>query len=117
MVTNLEGDGGALYDRVYCQRGEMENRIKEQQLHLFADRTSCHEWWANQFRLLLVSLAYTLVNAVRSFALKGTDMARAQVATIRLKLFKIGAVILRNTDGYASTCPPGVPTRCCSVWS
>ena len=87
----------------------MENRIKEQQLHLFADRTSCHHWWPNQFRLLLASLAYTLVNAIRTLALKDTDMARAQVATIRLKLLRIGAVIRRNTRRVrfhlSSACP------------
>jgi len=59
VVTNLKGDGTELYDRVYCARGEMENRIKEQQLQLFADRTSCHRWWPNQFRLLLASLVGT----------------------------------------------------------
>ncbi|MDH3694674.1 MAG: transposase, partial [Gammaproteobacteria bacterium] len=77
--------------------GEMENRIKEQQLDLFADRTSCHRWWPNQFRLLLSSLAYTLLEAIRRLALAGTELARAYVGTIRLKLLKIGAVILRNT--------------------
>jgi len=97
VVTNLEGRGQALYDTVYCQRGEMENRIKEQQLDLFADRTSCHEWWPNQFRLLLASLAYTLINAIRRLALAGTEMARAQAGTIRLRLLKIGAVVIRNT--------------------
>ena len=96
VVSNLEGDGQRLYDDLYCQRGEMENRIKEQ-LALFADRTSAHAWWANQFRLLLSSLAYTLVEAIRSLALSGTAMARAQVGTIRLKLLKIGAVVIRNT--------------------
>ena len=96
VVTNLEGGGQRLYDDLYCQRGEMENRIKEQ-LALFADRTSAHAWWANQFRLLLSSLAYTLVEAIRRLALEGTAMARAQVATIRLKLLKIGAVVIRNT--------------------
>ena len=60
VVTNLEGDPGELYDRVYCARGDMENRIKEQQLGLFSDRTSCHHWWPNQFRLLLSALACTL---------------------------------------------------------
>ncbi len=96
VVTNLAGDGQRLYDDLYCQRGEMENRIKEQ-LALFADRTSAHVWWANQFRLLLSSLAYTLVEAIRRLALWGTAMARAQVGTIRLKLLKIGAVVIRNT--------------------
>lgn len=97
VVTNLEGDMKALYEEVYCQRGEMENRIKEQQLHLFADRTSCHEWWPNQFRLLLSGLAYTLLEALRRLALQGTELSRAQCATIREKLLRIGAVVLRNT--------------------
>jgi len=97
VATNLEGDAQALYDQVYCARGEMENRIKEQQLGLFADRTSCHGWWANQFRLLLSSCAYVLVERLRALALAGTELARAQVSTIRLKLLKIGAVVLRNT--------------------
>lgn len=97
VVTNLEGKAQTLYDHVYCARGEMENRIKEQQLGLFADRTSCHRWWSNQFRLLLASLAYVLMEAMRRLGLQGTELARAQVGTIRLKLFKIGAVILRNT--------------------
>lgn len=97
VVTNLEGEAQALYDETYCARGEMENRIKEQQLGLFADRTSCRRWWANQFRLLLSSCAYVLVEAIRRLGLAGTDLARAQVTTIRLKLLKIGTVILRNT--------------------
>jgi hypothetical protein len=109
VVTNLEGDGRHLYEKLYCARGEMENRIKEQQLDLFADRTSCHRWWPNQFRLLLSSLAYTLLEAIRRLALRGTELARAYVGTIRLKLLKIGAVILRNTRRVrfllASACP------------
>ena len=97
VVTNLEGDPQELYDKLYCARGEMENRIKEQQLYLFADRTSCHKWYANQFRLLLSSLAYVLVEAIRRLALHGTELARAQCGTIRLKLMKIGGIIIRNT--------------------
>jgi hypothetical protein len=97
VVTNLAGDAQVLYDELYCARGEMENRIKEQQLGLFADRTSCRRWWANQFRLLLSSCAYVLVEAIRRLGLAGTELARAQVATIRLKLLKVGTVILRNT--------------------
>ena len=97
VVTNLAGDPQTLYDTLYCARGDMENRIKEQQLGLFADRTSCHAWWPNQFRLLLSSLAYVLMETIRRLALKGTELARAQVTTIRLKLLKIGAVISRNT--------------------
>jgi hypothetical protein len=97
IVTNLEEDPERLYTEVYCARGDMENRIKEQQLGLFADRTSCHAWWSNQFRLLLSSLAYVLMETIRRLALKGTELARAQVTTLRLKLLKVGAVILRNT--------------------
>jgi hypothetical protein len=97
IVTNLGHDGQALYDKVYCARGEMENRIKEQQLGLFADRTSCAQWWANQFRLLLSSCAYVLMETIRRIGLRGTEMARAQVGTLRLKLLKIGTVIVRNT--------------------
>jgi len=97
VVTNLSGDPQKLYDRDYCQRGNMENRIKEQQLDMFSDRTSCHHWWPNQLRLLLSSMAYILVESIRRLALKGTELAQAQCGTIRLKLFKIGAVVLRNT--------------------
>jgi len=96
VVTNLEGEPQGLYDEVYCARGEMENRIKEQQLGLFSDRTSCQDWWANQFRLLLSSCAYVLLETVRRLGLAGTELARAQAGTIRLKLLKIGAVVLRN---------------------
>jgi hypothetical protein len=97
VVTNLAGTAQELYEEVYCARGEMENRIKEQQLGLFADRTSCCGWWANQFRLLLSSCGYVLMERLRALALAGTELARAQVSTIRLKLLKIGAVVLRNT--------------------
>lgn len=97
VVTNLEGDDQELYDRLYCARGDMENRIKEQQLGLFADRTSCHKWWPNQFRLLLSSIAYVLLESIRRLYLSGTELGRCQVDTIRLKLLKIGAVIIRNT--------------------
>jgi len=109
VVTNLPGDPQKLYDRDYCARGDMENRIKEQQMDLFSDRTSCHNWWPNQLRLLLSSLAYILVESMRRLALKGTELARAQCGTIRLKLLKIGAVVIRNTRRVrmhlASGCP------------
>jgi hypothetical protein len=94
VVVNVPGDPQELYEDVYCQRGEMENRIKEQQLDLFADRTSCHRFLANQFRLLLSSAAYVLVQALRRTALAGTELARAQVGTIRLKLFKVAARVV-----------------------
>jgi hypothetical protein len=97
VVTTLGNPPQELYERGYCARGEMENRIKECQLGLFADRTSCHLWWPNQFRLLLASLAYVLMERLRAIGLAGTELARAQVGTIRLRLLKIGAVIVRNT--------------------
>jgi Transposase DDE domain group 1 len=94
IVTNVPGDPQELYEQVYCQRGAMENRIEEQQLDLFADRTSCHRFLANQFRLLLSSAAYVLVQALRRTALAGTELARAQVGTIRLRLFKVAARVV-----------------------
>ncbi len=97
IVTNLEGQASNLYEDLYCARGEMENRIKEAQLGLFADRTSCHYFSANQFRLLLSSLAYILTERLRALGLWGTEFARLQATTLRVKLLKIGAVILRNT--------------------
>jgi hypothetical protein len=98
IVTNLEDeDPQALYDEHYCIRGDMENRIKEQQLYLHADRTSCHDWWPNQLRLLFASLAYILLESLREWALITTELACATVETIQLKLLKIGAVITRNT--------------------
>jgi hypothetical protein len=93
VVTSLGHEPQFLYDKIYCGRGEMENRIKEQQLDLFADRTSCHDLVANQFRLLLSSMAYVLVETLRRTALAGTELACAQAGTIRLKLLKIGAVV------------------------
>lgn len=109
VVTNRTDAPAALYDGLYCQRGEMENRIKEQQLGLFADRTSCSAWWPNQFRLLLASLAYTLMQGIRRVGLAGTELARAQCTTIRLKLFKIGAAIICSVRRVrlllASQCP------------
>jgi len=108
VVTNLAGEPKALYDDLYCRRGDMENRIKEQQLDLFADRTSCHGFLANQFRLLLSSAAYVLVEALRRLGLRSTELAKAQAGTIRVKLLKIGAritcsvrrVVLHLASGY-----------------
>ena len=97
IVTNLQGDAGALYDDLYCQRGEAENRIKEAQVGLFATRTSCHVFAANQLRMLLVALGYVLIERLRALALQGTALASAQVDTLRIKLLKVAAVITRNT--------------------
>jgi hypothetical protein len=97
IVTDLPGSAKALYERRYCARGEAENRIKEAQLDLFGRRASCHRFQANQLRLLLAALAYTLMIKLRRLALAGTELAQACTATIRTKLLKIGAAIVRNT--------------------
>lgn len=94
IVTNLRGRPQALYDENYVKRGDMENRIKEQQRMLFADRTSCHDFQANQFRLLLSSFAYVLTSHLRQNYLAGTELEGAQVSTIRLKLFKVAARVI-----------------------
>jgi hypothetical protein len=96
VVTSLsaeEWDARALYEDLYCARGDMENRIKEQQLHLFADRTSATTMRANQIRLYFSSVAYLLLQALRRLGLAGTALAHAQCDTIRLKLLKIGAQV------------------------
>ncbi len=91
VVSNLDHlTAEQVYDELYVQRGDAENRIKEQQLGLFADRTSCSKFLANQYRLLLASSAYVLMEYVRRVGLKGTELAKAQVTTIRTKLLKIG---------------------------
>jgi len=97
IVTSLKGDAKRLYDKRYCARGEAENRIKEAQLDLFGRRASCHRFWANQLRLLLAALAYTLMINLRRRALAGTELAKACTATIRVQLLKIAAAVVRNT--------------------
>jgi len=97
IVTSLSAQQMAaqeLYEKEYCARGECpENRIKEQQLDLFADRTSTGKMWSNQLRLYFSSIAYVLLQTLRRTALAGTELAKAQCGTIRLKLLKIGAQI------------------------
>ena len=96
VVTSLPAeawDARALYEDMYCARGEMENRIKEQQMCMFADRTSTRWMRSNQIRLWLSSLGYVLVSALRRLGLAGTKMARSRCDTIRLKLLKIGASV------------------------
>ena len=92
-LTREEADSADLYEKLYCARGDMENRIKEQQLFCFADRTSAHEMRANQIRLYFSSIAYTLLECIRRIGLRATDLARAQCNTIRTKLLKIGAIV------------------------
>jgi hypothetical protein len=112
VVTSLsieERAAQVLYEEDYCARGEMENRIKEQQRHLFADRTSAATMRANQIRLFFSSIAYVLLNALRRLGLSGTEMAQAQCETIRLKLLKIGALVQVTVRKVwvrlASSCP------------
>jgi len=95
LVTSLEAEAWPaqkLYEELYCARGDMENRIKEQ-FHLFADRVSAATMRANQFRLYLSAMAYVLVSGLRRLGLRGTELAQAQAATIRVKLFRIGALV------------------------
>lgn len=97
MVTNLTGEPQTLYDDLYCQCGEAENRIKEAQVGLFATRTSCQHFQSNQFRMLLAALSYVLIARLRALALQGTALAKVQVDTLRSRLLKLGGVITRNT--------------------
>ena len=96
VVTSLPAARWAaapLYAQLYCARGDMENRIKEQQLGLFADRTSTATMRANQLRLWIASVAYVLVHELRRVGLRGTALAQAQVPTIRTRLLKLGGVV------------------------
>jgi len=112
IVTSLKSEAveaQELYEKIYCARGEMENRIKECQLDLFADRTSTASLRANQLRLWFASLAYVLMTALRRIALQGTELAQATAGTIRLKLLKLGALVTvsvrRVKIAIASACP------------
>ncbi len=97
VVTNLTTPTpGEVYDGLYLPRGDMENRIKEQQLALYADRTSCHAFLANQFRVLLSAAAYVLVESLRRTGLAGTELEQAQAGTIRLRLFKVAARVVTS---------------------
>jgi len=112
VVTSLPAaaiDARTLYEDVYCARGEVENRIKEQQLDLFADRTSAATMKANQLRLWFASFAYVLLDALRRIGLRHTQFAAATCGTIRLKLLKIGAQVRTSVRrikvAMASACP------------
>jgi hypothetical protein len=112
IVTSLPAskiDAHTLYEDVYCARGEIENRIKEQQLDLFADRTSAATMRANQLRLWFASFAYVLLAALRRIGLRHTQFAAATCGTIRIKLLKIGAQVRKSVRrikvAMASACP------------
>jgi hypothetical protein len=104
-------DARALYEDVYCARGDMENRIKEQQLDMFADRTSAHTMRANQLRLWFASVAYALMNLLRHFGLVGTELERAQVGTIRTKLLKLGALVRVSVRRIVLSLSAAAPVR------
>lgn len=116
IVTSLTktegyGDGQALYEKIYCARGEMENRIKECQMDLFADRTSTATLQANQLRLWMASMAYVLVESVRRLALGTTQLAQATCGTIRRKLFKIGALVTISVRRIKIACATACPYK------
>lgn len=114
VVTTIEKEeygSRALYEDLYCARGEMENRIKEQQMGLFADRTSTHTLRANQLRLWLSSLAYVLMSELRRVGLKSTAFATAQCWTIRERLFKIGAVVTVSVRRIVVSMATGYPWK------
>jgi hypothetical protein len=114
VVTSLSAeqlDGRSLYEDFYCARGEMENRIKEQQLGLFADRTSTALLRSNQIRLYFSGIAYCLLQALRELGLAGTKMAKAQCSTIRLRLLKIGARVRVTVRKIWISMASGHPAR------
>ena len=114
VVTSLRSEQWPpqrLYEQLYCARGEMENRIKEQQLYLFADRTSSATMRANQLRLWFSSLAYMILNELRSVGLRGTKMAEATCQSIRLKLLKIGAHVKISVRRVVFSMASGYPDQ------
>jgi len=108
-LTREEHEARHLYEKLYCARGEMENRIKECQLDLYADRTSCHTMRANQLRLWFASMAYVLICALRRIGLAHTQFARASCGTIRLKLLKIGALVRTSVRRIKLAMPSAFP--------
>jgi len=97
VVTNKTAIAQEIYELDYCLRGDMENDIKQQKLDLRSDRSSSHEFMANQFRMLLSGFAYSLFNHLMHVYLKNTQLAKSYCHTIRIKLLKIGAIIIKNT--------------------
>jgi hypothetical protein len=107
VITNMKQSPQWLYEKIYCRRGEIENRIKE--LHeLQIDRTSCSKFWANQFRVLLTAAAYVLMQELRLRA-AGTNCARAQIWTLRERLLKLGARVLVSLRRVVVHLPASFP--------
>jgi hypothetical protein len=117
IVTSLkqrECRARMLYEKIYCARGDMENRIKECQADLFADRTSTETMRGNQLRLWFASMAYVLMCALRRIALSDTEFADATCGTIRLKLLKVGAIVTKSVRRIKIAMASGCPTA--QVW-
>jgi hypothetical protein len=110
-IRRFEADAKSLYEKMYCARGNMENRLKEQQMGLFSDRTSTHRMRSNQLRLYFSSIAYVLMNELRRIGLQKTDFASAQCWTIRERLFKIGAVVTVTFRRIRLSMSSGYPWR------
>ena len=116
IVTNLKGKKAKrLYCQTYCARGRMENFIKDHKNVLHSDRTSCHKFEANQFRLFLHSAAYTLVHTLQHRGLKGTEFAKAQFDTIRLKVLKVGARVVEKATRIKFHFPAAFPLK--HIWA
>jgi len=111
VVTSLKGDARHLYEQVYCQRGQMENLIKLHKAQLASDRTSCHSATANQVRLVLHTAAFWLMHAVRAAIPKAHPLARAEFATIRERLIKIGARVIEHIARIRVQLPASCPER------
>lgn len=110
IVTDLEQTGAkVLYRQLYCARGQMENEIKDHKRYLKSDRTSCHRFEANQFRVFLHSAAYVLLDTLRREVLKGTPWARATMETLQLRLLKLGARVHEFTDRIKISLPSSCP--------
>ena len=110
VVTDLEHAGAkVLYRQIYCARGQMENEIKDHKGYLKSDRTSCHRFEANQFRVFLHSAAYVLLDTWRREVLKGTPWARATMETLQLRLLKLGARVHEFTDRIKISLPSSCP--------
>ena len=114
LVTSLDRHQvppGQLYEHIYCPRGDMENRIKDCQLDLFADRMSAHVYKANRGRLIFAAFASVLIDGIRRVALKNTALANAVPSTIRLKLLKIGARVVNSVRRIKLSLPDACPGK------
>ena len=108
VVTNMKQNPRWLYEEVYCQRGDLENRIKELHYGMEIGRTSCTSFWANQFRVLMTAAAYVLMQELRS-GLAGTASARAQVSTLRERFLKLGAQVVSSVRRIVLHLPRSFP--------